>query len=195
MHMFKIFALVSTILAASAAANGANAQQGDATNNNAMTGHSMTGGAMMGDQSKGGSMGQGMMGGAMGPGGMMSGMGAKRGDASMCAMMTGHIEGRLAYLKAELKITAEQESLWNDYASAVRANTQSMASRCDAIMGQSGDAQSSLPARLDAHEQFLTARLDAFRAIIKVLEPLYAALSDTQKQVADQLIRGSMGTM
>ena len=34
----------------------------------------------------------------------------------MCAAMAGHVEGRLAYLKAELKITDAQEPLWKAYA-------------------------------------------------------------------------------
>jgi hypothetical protein len=32
----------------------------------------------------------------------------------MCGRMTAHIEGRLAFLKAELNITPEQEALWKD---------------------------------------------------------------------------------
>ena len=53
-----------------------------------------------------------MMGGMhMGPGmmGSMPIMGGSDQGAPMCAMMTGHIEGRLAYMKAELKITPAQE--------------------------------------------------------------------------------------
>ena len=57
-------------------------------------------------------MGHGMMSGGqsmMGGHGMMGG-----GSASMCGRMTAHIEGRLAFLKAELNITPEQEALWKD---------------------------------------------------------------------------------
>ena len=64
----------------------------------------------------------------------MGGMGAKGGRPSMCAMMTGHIEGRLAFLKAELNITPEQESLSSDYASAVRDNAKAMTTRCSSSM-------------------------------------------------------------
>lgn len=56
----------------------------------------------------------------MGPNGMMSNgtmgpgmMGWNGQGASMCTMMTSHIEGRLAYLKTELKIIEAQEPLWN----------------------------------------------------------------------------------
>jgi hypothetical protein len=82
-------------------------------------------------------MGPGMMGsnGMMG-GGMHMGMMGWGGQATqMCTMMTGHVEGRLAYLKAELKITPAQETLWTPFADAVRANAQTMAARCNAMVG------------------------------------------------------------
>ena len=63
----------------------------------------------MKDQQSGGE-GQSLM----GHGGMMGSMGTKGGRPSLCAMMTQHVEGRLAFLKAELNITPEQDSVWND---------------------------------------------------------------------------------
>jgi hypothetical protein len=144
-------------------------------------------------------MGHGMMGegqSMMGGHGTMGGMGVGGGSASMCGRMTSHIEGRLAFLKAELNITPEQEALWNTYASAVRDNAKAMGTRCTALMGDSGSAsEKSLPDRLDAQEQFVAARLDALRATNKALKPLYQALSDAQKKLADQLIRSSTGMM
>src|SRR6516164_7300947 len=61
-----------------------------------------------GEMSKGmmGQDGGGMMG-MMGRGGMMGMMG-----------MAGHVEGRIAFLKAELKITDAQTSAWNAFADA-----------------------------------------------------------------------------
>ena len=134
----------------------------------------------------------GMMGaGNMGPG--MMGWSDRR--AAMCSAMGSHIEGRLAYLKAELKITDSQETLWTAYAGALRENAQSMSSRCTAMMAQGQSAALSLPDRLDQHEQFMAARLDALRAMNEALKPLYAALSEVQKKAADQLFRGPMGMM
>jgi hypothetical protein len=88
-------------------------------------------------------------------------------------MMTTHVEGRLAFLKAELNITSEQDSLWNDYASAVRDNAKSVATRCSSMMNQGDASKQTLPDRLDAQEQFVAARLDALRATSKALRPLY----------------------
>ena len=136
---------------------------------------------------------QGMMAdGTMGPGWMM-GWSDRR--AAMCSAMGSHIDGRLAYLKAELKITDAQETLWKAYAGAARENAQSMSSHCTAMMAQGQSAALSLPDRLDQHEQFMAAHLDALRTMNKALKPLYAALSEIQKKAADQLFWGPMGMM
>lgn len=130
--------------------------------------------------------------GIMGPGGMGPWMmgGSPRG---MCNAMVSHIEGRLAYIKAELKITEAQESLWNAYAAAAHDNANSMASHCTSMIG--GASTVSLPDRLDQHEQFMVAQLNVVRAMNKALKPLYAALSDSQKKIADQLFWSPMGMM
>ena len=144
-----------------------------------------------------GMMGSGIMGpGMMGYGGMGSWM-MGRGESSqaMCTAMASHIEGRLAYIKAELKITTDQESLWNSYASAARDSANTMLAHCTTMMGQRGASTVSLPDRLDQHEQLMAAQLDAIRAANKTLKPLYAALSDSQKKTADQIIWGPMGMM
>ena len=113
----------------------------------------------------------------------------------MCSAMASHLEGRLAYTKAELKITEAQESLWNAYAAAARDNTNTMVGYCTAIMSRRGTSTVSLPERLEEHEQLLGTQLDAIRARNKALKPLYAALSDDQKKTADQLFWGPMGMM
>ena len=148
-----------------------------------------------------GMMGPGMMGDGMGP--WMMGrrgmgpwmMGEGGFGPAMCAAMARDIDGRLAYLKAELKITGAQEPLWQAYASAARDNANGMVGRCTAMMGSKGASDVSLPDRLDLHEQFMATQLDSLRAMDKALKPLYAALSEDQKKVADQMFWGPMGMM
>jgi hypothetical protein len=141
-----------------------------------------------------GMMGPGMMS-MMGPGMMGPGMMGGTSGPAMCTAMAGHIEGRLAYLKAELKISEALESLWNTYAAAARDNTNSMLARCTAMMNRHSGSTVSLPDQLDQNEQLMAAHLDAMRAMNKALKPLYAALNESQKQTADQLFRGPMGMM
>jgi len=179
MNALKTLILAVAVFAAIATTSSAKAQQEGQPNSGSMMDH-----GMMGDGDS-----------IMGHSGMMGGMGAKGGRPPVCAMMTDHIEGRLAFLKAELNITPEQASLWNDYASGVGDNSKAMTTRCSSLMSQGGTNGLSLPDRLDAQEQFMAARLDGLRATSKVLKALYGSLSDTQKQTANELIRSSTGMM
>ncbi len=143
-------------------------------------------GSMMGNGPRG------MMGdGGMGP--WMMGRGGSH--QAMCGAMARHIDGRLAYVKAELKITQAQEPLWDAYAAAARDSATTMLAHCTAMTSRRDASTASLPDRLDQHEQFMAAQLEAIRATNKTLKPLYAALSDGQKQAADQLFWGPMGMM
>ena len=135
---------------------------------------------------------RGMMG-YGGPGSWMMGQGGF--SQAMCNLMANHIEGRLAYIKAELKIAETQESLWNTYAAAARDNANAMRAHCTAMMSNRSGSAASLPDRLEQHEQLMAAQLDAVRAMNKTLKPLYAVLNDSQKQTADQLFWGPMGMM
>ena len=151
-----------------------------------MMGYGVSGRGMMG------MMGPGMMG-YDGGGPWMMRWGAS--GQAMCNAMAGHIEGRLAFVKAELKITEAQEPLWNTYAAAARDSTNTMLARCTTMMGQRNGPTASLPDRLDQNEQLMAAQLDATRAMSKAIKPLYASFSDTQKKSADQLFWGPMGMM
>lgn len=143
-----------------------------------------------------------MMGQGMGPGMMMG-----RGMMPMTGMMdpTEHIEGRLAFLKTELKITDAQAPQWNAFADAMRANAKRMSDlrgtmMSGGMMGQGamsgqGGTGLNLPERLDRAEQHMAAHLEMLRSMKGPATQLYAALSDEQKRVADQLIHGPMGMM
>ena len=70
-----------------------------------------------------------------------------------------------------------------------------MSARCAAMMTTTGATALSLPDRLDQHEQFMAAQLESIRTMNKALKPLFAALSDNQKQTANQFFGGPMGMM
>jgi LTXXQ motif family protein len=189
--MFQRKTCVSFILALGLAAAPALAQQQDSER------HPGTPEAAATSVPYGGMMGYAGMGsGMMGYGGMgRSTMGWGGLAQAMCNAMTGHVEGRLAYIKAELKITQTQELLWNAYAAAARENANTMLAHCTAMMGQRGSSTTSLPVRLDQHEQLMAAQLEAMRTMNKALKPFYAALSPEQKKTADQLMMSPMGMM
>ncbi|GLK70259.1 hypothetical protein GCM10017643_03740 [Ancylobacter dichloromethanicus] len=121
-------------------------------------------------------------------GGMMSMMGT--GGMPMMGMMTGRVEGRLAFLKTEIKITDVQESKWNVFADAVRANAKAMMGMREGMM-QARDG--ALPVRLERIEKAMALCQEALQKIKVAVEPLYASFSEEQKRTADQLMVSPMG--
>jgi hypothetical protein len=109
-------------------------------------------------------------------------------------MMLERVEGRLAFMKAELKITDAQATAWNGFADAVRAAAKQHNERMKSILA--GDDRSKpLPDRVDAQEQFMSARLEQLRLIKSSLKNLYATLSDDQKKEADEMVIPMVGMM
>jgi hypothetical protein len=141
-----------------------------------------TQGGMMGGPGgdQGGMMGQGQ-------GGMMGGMMGGKGGMMTVPMM----EGRLAYLKADLEITPAQEQAWNAYADAVRARHTAMQSIHEdmAKAMESGNVVDRMDARIKA----LEARVDSLKALKPPTQALYAVLTDLQKKEADRLLGGGCG--
>jgi len=177
-------AVVAAFLASSALA-----QQQAAPAPQAAPGAMMPGGMPMG------MMAQGMPGGMMpGGGGMpMMGMMGMMGPDGMGAMMARHVEGRIAFLKTELKITDAQQKLWTAVADAMRANATSMGGMPHG-MAMKGSA-ATLPDRLASRETAMAAHLEQLRKLKAAIEPLYAAFDSDQKKTADELMFGPMGMM
>jgi hypothetical protein len=132
-----------------------------------------------------------MQGGMMGQSGSMKMMGAAGHDDMMPMMgmadMADHVEGRIAFLKTELKITDAQTTQWNAFADALRANARTMMRMHSEIKGSSGMSVSALD-RLDRMQKHMSASLDALKTMDAALRPLYGVLSDEQKKAADALI-------
>jgi hypothetical protein len=144
-----------------------------------------------------GAAGPGMPGGMAGGGdmpmmGMMRMMMGRDGMAMM-GDMARHVEGRLAFLKTELKLTDAQLPLWNAVADAMRANAKTMGEMADGMMD--GSQTATLPDKLAMREKMMAAHLEALRKFKAAVDPLYAALSDEQKKTADELLTGPMGMM
>jgi hypothetical protein len=106
--------------------------------------------------------------------------------------MIDRVDGRLAFLKAELKIADAQTAAWNKLADAIR---KSVASRTERTRGKwSGDeAGKTLVERLEAHEQFMAARLDELKQIKAAWSELYQGLTESQKKEADEIVLPMMG--
>jgi hypothetical protein len=132
-----------------------------------------------------------MQGGMGGPGGGMPGMAAMRRGA----MVPFHrIEGRLAFVRAELGITDAQVPAWDAFAHAARTQAGRLRDAVASAM-QGADQPVRAPQFADRRIALLSAQLEAMRAVSAALGPLYAALSDEQKRAADELMGEHVGGM
>jgi hypothetical protein len=141
-----------------------------------------------------GGMGPGMMmgrGWGMGPRGMM-GMGCAMWDFDDEGDTATFAEGRIAFLKAELKITDAQKDVWDGYAKAVKSNLETMKSMHQAMLA-SFEGKTPVE-RLDARINAMETRVKALQEMKPALEKLYTALSDDQKKIANEVLTG-MGCM
>ncbi|MDO8986423.1 Spy/CpxP family protein refolding chaperone [Cypionkella sp.] len=134
-----------------------------------------------------GSMMQGMM--AQMP--MMQMMKAMQGQDAMGGLdLTERVEGRIAFLKAELAITDAQADKWSVFADSLRAYSAALKPAQMAGM----DAMAlDLVARLDQSEKQLSAELDGLRGLKAALAPLWDALTDEQRSTATMLLPVHMG--
>lgn len=121
-----------------------------------------------------GMMGQGQSGGMS----MMSMMGM--GEAGRLARVNGH----LAFLEAELKISEAQRPLWTAFGLAVRTNAE----KHNAMASMASKPDAAPVDRLTHQEHILAQRLDGVRAIRTALAPLYASLDATQKKTFVELL-------
>ncbi|CAN7364358.1 Spy/CpxP family protein refolding chaperone [Mesorhizobium sp. LjNodule214] len=110
--------------------------------------------------------------------------------------MLDRIDGRLAFLKAELKITDEQAPSWDQLAAVIRSTAETHNALMQAMMKefQEGDfLKKPLPERLAYQQTHLEARLEQVKAVRTAAENLYATLSDEQKKAADEIVLPMMG--
>jgi hypothetical protein len=115
-----------------------------------------------------------------------------RGNQMMPGMMQfQHIEGRIAFLKAELAITDAQLPQWNAFADVLRANAKGMREGMTKMM-QAG-MPTTAPARAEAMVQMMTMHLEDMKSVASVGKALYLVLTDAQKKIADEMMSGPMG--
>lgn len=129
-----------------------------------------------------------MMDGGMKDGSMMSMMGMMGGPDAMVQ----HVEGRIAALKVEWKITKAQLPLWNAFAETLRSNAKTMNRMMESMMGPDMMGK-SLPDRLDQHEKMMSSQLKALHRTTATLRRLYAAMDDEQKKIADATMMSMSG--
>jgi hypothetical protein len=118
-----------------------------------------------------------------GPGHMRGWRGAASGK---------YVEGRIAFLKAELKITDAQTRAWEPFAAFMRETAQTRneahAARRDRQAQNQPRERKTLVERLGDQEARLAAMAQQAGKRKAVTEALYKTLSDEQKKIAEELL-------
>ncbi|MDO8960138.1 MAG: Spy/CpxP family protein refolding chaperone, partial [Rhodocyclaceae bacterium] len=134
-------------------------------------------------------MGQMGMGPGMGPGGPMGmgpGMGQGGPMARQAAMKVDpaqRAERRLEMLKVQLKLTDQQEPLWQAFAEKAKSEA---GRGMQAMRNLAADPKLTAPERMAQHQAMMQARLTAMTGVHDSFNRLYEALTPEQKTVADQ---------
>jgi hypothetical protein len=96
------------------------------------------------------------------------------------------VTARIKYLHDRLRITPEQETLWEPVAQAMRDDAREifplLRERFRATAGGAPDL-------LRAYEKLDALQLDSIRKFTAAFDPLYAALPENQKKIADVMLR------
>ena len=106
---------------------------------------------------------------------------------AMERMMPGQfVDERIAFLKAQLKITPAQEVQWQQVEAAMRENAKTLDQTITTARQNRGDMDAVQ--RLELREQFAKVRVDNDARLLSAFKPLYASLSPEQQQMANQLV-------
>jgi hypothetical protein len=113
---------------------------------------------------------------------------------ALCALPTrawpshlARVEARIKEFHTKLRITPDQEDLWQQVTAVMRDNARTL----DAIIAAQA-AQARTTTAIDdlrAYSAFADAHAEGLKALLAAFEPLYASLSAAQKQQADTLVR------
>ncbi len=98
-----------------------------------------------------------------------------------------HVEGRIAYLKTELKVSDAQAQDWDKVADVMRENAKARQQLRDEAAANRDKPQTALQ-RLDWIERMSQARAKSITAFAGAFKPLYDRMSDDQRKAADALL-------
>ena len=112
---------------------------------------------------------------------------SQAGHHNMARKLPGQwVDGRIAFMKAELKITPAQEGPWEQMATAMRQN----ASALDQAITNARQHRGKMDAveRIETRGELAKLRADNDARLLAAFKPLYASLTPEQQQMANQLV-------
>jgi len=102
------------------------------------------------------------------------------------------VDGLIAHLHQELKITPAQETLFQKLADAMRENAETMST----LAKKRVDAAKTMTAvdDLKSYAEISEAHAEGAKKMISAFQPLYDSMSDDQKKAADEEFREHYAT-
>ena len=110
-----------------------------------------------------------------------------RMDATLGRMAEPHVEGHIAFLKAELAITDAEAPLWDKVAAAMREDVAQMTAAMAQASPDGQPPQTAL-AYLETRARLAALRAEGEARFLAAFRPLYEALSAAQRKSADELL-------
>jgi hypothetical protein len=104
------------------------------------------------------------------------------------------VDARVAAIKAGLKLSAEQERLWQSVEDAIRATAAEHSARFEKRGAMREQRQSlDFMQRLEHRGTMMTERAQRTSALATAMRPLWDTLTEDQKRIAPRLMRSAMG--
>ena len=111
----------------------------------------------------------------------------KKSPAIVRMSAVDYTEAQIKQLQGALKITADQEELWNNLTAVMRENAKDM----DAFSKERAENTKPLNAveHLKFHSQITEMHLDQMEKLIPPFEAFYSSLTDQQKNITNAIFR------
>lgn len=116
------------------------------------------------------------------------------GSGTGYAAPVSRVEGRIAFLRAELNISDAQSTAWNAYADALRTGARRHNEMREHMMAAPATSANA-SGIMELHERMLSARLESTRAIRAALERLQAVLTEQQRSTLNELMPMQFGML
>lgn len=100
-----------------------------------------------------------------------------------------HIDGRIAYMKAEFKITDAQAPLWDKVAGVLRDNAKAMGDTMSGLRGDPNQPRTALSG-LETRAKLAELHAQGSATLLAAFRPLYQAMTPDQQKSADELFAG-----
>lgn len=111
------------------------------------------------------------------------------GARAATSMRPSSVDRRIAELKSQLKITANEESDWNAVAAAMRENAKDMEQLVQQTRSEGPRDRRTALEDLQTYQKFADAHADGLKRLTSAFETLYNAMPTEQKHHADAVFR------